>query len=442
MNGKFLMSSEIRILVVEDSKEKKERVVELLSARLSEFSPSFDVASDYNLAVDKLKTESFDLVILDLLIPIKNRPPTVENAQSLVEMMFAGDVLPPAHIIGLTEFSEAAEKVSSFFSDKLLALELFDWTDDDWADKISEKIAYVVRSKYASVNFHNSHFSTDLLILTARYENEYRPIVDGIIWDTEPIQKSIHFPSYHFSSGRMRIDDALILRTAVLCIGEMGTAAAACVTAQALNIYRPRTVAMLGMCCGFNIKESAKPIGLGDVLIAREVGSWETGKYDENTGGYHNRADTRGIEGHFRTLVSNAVESSKDLLLPECASYLKRASTKSLRKKFDMAAIPKFHLGLVVSGSSIVADKNIISEIVRRQPNALGLDMELYGVYKAVEKCLGKKPLVIGIKGVADFGTGTKHDGIQPYASVLSLLTLIAILKKLYADFTNLRPVS
>jgi nucleoside phosphorylase len=97
--------------------------------------------------------------------------------------------------------------------------------------------------------------------------------------------------------------------------------------------------------------------------------------------------------------------------------------------------VPEIKYGLVVSGSSVVADVAQIEEIMARQSGAIGLEMEIFGIYTAVQKSIGsKKPAVLGIKGVADFGDGEKHDHIQAHASILSFYTMLALLRKLYGD--------
>jgi len=89
----------------------------------------------------------------------------------------------------------------------------------------------------------------------------------------------------------------------------------------------------------------------------------------------------------------------------------------------------------MVSGSTIIAGPEMVTEIIKRCPNALGLDMEVLGVFTAAKSCGGAKPAVFAIKSVADFGSN-KGDGalddIQPVASVLSFLAFYEFLKESY----------
>ena len=70
--------------------------------------------------------------------------------------------------------------------------------------------------------------------------------------------------------------------------------------------------------------------------------------------------------------------------------------------------------------SYVVAHDVKGDEIINRFPNALGLEMEIFGFFKAIELAVGAKPAMMAVKGVADFGDGSKHKLFQPLASRLS----------------------
>jgi nucleoside phosphorylase len=197
---------------------------------------------------------------------------------------------------------------------------------------------------------------------------------------------------------------------------------------------------MLGMCCGFSDERCASPSKLGDVIVARETASWEEGKYIELVRGdrafFRKRPVIRAIDDVFRVPVTSAIEGAADHIAPYYSRFLSSASSKELRRKYfgKIRDRPEVKLGMLVSGSSVIADEKMIGEILDRNPAAIGLDMEIFGVYTAAQKCLEQKPSVVGIKGVADFGTVEKHDDIQEYASVMSLFVLLGILNKCYRD--------
>jgi nucleoside phosphorylase len=85
-----------------------------------------------------------------------------------------------------------------------------------------------------------------------------------------------------------------------------------------------------------------------------------------------------------------------------------------------------------VSGSSLIADEKKIAEIIKRHPRAIGLEMENYALYTAIDFLPGLKPCKLAIKGVADFGDGQKKDDVQKLASTFSAITFFKILDALH----------
>ena len=431
------MAKSLRILVVEDSSEKYSRVNQLLSDRLPGIYCQFSWAKNYNQAFKELNDSLFDLVILDLRIPLSNGTVSAENSRALIELMNAGDILPVLHVIGLTEYRDAAREEKKYFEENMLTLELFSWTSSTWADRLAAKIRYIVKSKAAVLNYSINNFESDLLIMIARYENEYKPILKRIKWQAPPVSRSSYFPAHHYASGRLIIDAGRSLRTTCLCIGEMGSTAAAALTSQAITIFRPQLVTMLGMCCGFKSPKSASPALLGDILFARATASWEEGKYLELQGGdlrfFQNRAVVRTVDNDLTPILISCVEAAKDELRPLSVNYINSNYVKAIKRECgdDMRAVPDYKVGMIVSGSSVIADTAKTDEIISRLPNALGLDMEIFGIFTAAQTAVGKKPSVFAVKGVADFGTGAKHKRTQAMASVLAFYGLIGILRKL-----------
>jgi len=101
------------------------------------------------------------------------------------------------------------------------------------------------------------------------------------------------------------------------------------------------------------------------------------------------------------------------------------ASHKNLRSveelKGHVRTKPKISLGKLLSGLSVVSDHEKVDLVLTRAPSALGLEMEIFGVYSAL-RCLKVLPIeFIAIKGVADFGIEKDQnlfDPVQPIASV------------------------
>jgi nucleoside phosphorylase len=138
------------------------------------------------------------------------------------------------------------------------------------------------------------------------------------------------------------------------------------------------------------------------------------------------------VNDRLDQVISSLVESGMDGLRSEMKGVWNERKSVSLRKKFkeDAAQFPDIKYGLLVSGSSVIAHDVKGDEIITRFTNAIALEMEIYGAYTAVDKIVGAKPVVLGIKGVADFGDGSKHKEFQSLASRLSYCVAKTIFEK------------
>lgn len=434
------MLRDLKILVVDDSNEKYQRVMNELNKRLRTVQCKFSSATDYHSAVRRLSNSNFDIVILDLLLPLGAGAPSLDNSRALIALMMAEELFPAPHIIGLTEHVSAAEGEKKYYAENMFSLELFEWDAYAWADRIAAKINYLEKSKRAAVSYANNSYETDLLIVSARYENEFKPILSTMKWEAAPMKKSVYFPGLECAIGRLIVDKGISLRVVFVCANEMGVAPAAAITSHAINVYRPRLVIALGMCCGFSVPQCSSPSLFGDVLVARESASWEEGKYAElpdKRRVFRNKSVVQKVDNLIGPAVQTCIEMASDSIVPAFKKYLASKKPQEIKSSYgkQIRGTPEIKYGMVVSGSSVVADSQQTAEIIARHPEAIGLEMEIFGVYTAVDKSIGqRKPSVLGIKGVADFGDGDKHDKIQAHASILAFYTMLSILRKLYGE--------
>jgi nucleoside phosphorylase/CheY-like chemotaxis protein len=428
------MTPEIKILVVDDNEEKRSRVTAILYEKLAPRRVYVGEAANYEEALSALQQRFFDLVVLDLLLPAAGQPPSEITSRALISLILQGRLLPPMHIIGLTEFPEAKEKERQFYDENLFALEHYAHGDVGWADRIIGKVKYLMRSKNAAIQFQNNSYDLDVFVLAARYENEYLPVRRKLFSRVESERHPIWGGSIALGSIKRR--DRRSLDAGLACVGEMGMAPTAAVAAQAITVFRPRLIAMLGMCCGFATAGCSSPRKLMDAIIVRQVACWEEGKYVEQTESgseFRNRSKTRMVDDLIRDEVEAVVERSSETITPPLKKFAQQREYEGIRKHFGAAVrdVPDVRFGTLVSGSSVIADEAAVGEILQRHPAAIGLDMEIFGLYTAADRCLGQRPSVLGIKGVADFGHAAKDDFAQKGASIVSAEVFKSVLANL-----------
>lgn len=128
------------------------------------------------------------------------------------------------------------------------------------------------------------------------------------------------------------------------------------------------------------------------------------------------------VDRELDSLISSLEETEMSAFKEAMKHTWSESGSIRLRRKFsaDTGDFPEAKFGLLVSGSSVIAHDVKGDEIIDRFPSALGLEMETFAIYKAASLAVGVRPVVLSIKGVADFGDGSKHKKFQSLASRLS----------------------
>lgn len=190
-------------------------------------------------------------------------------------------------------------------------------------------------------------------------------------------------------------------------------------------------VVMLGMCAGFE----EKGVSILDCIVATESSCWQDGKYEK--GRLDPRSKNRNSD--LRTIIDELVEKYDSSFGTLTRSFSKQDEFISIRAELGdvVAVIPKVRGGMMLSGSSIVASTEVRAEIELHHGTALGLEMEIYSLYTACARSMGRKPNYFAIKGVADFADGAKKDRAQKLASEFSAHTFLRILNAGEASFYN-----
>lgn len=197
----------------------------------------------------------------------------------------------------------------------------------------------------------------------------------------------------------------------IVRIQQTGMAPAASIAASAILAFRPKLIAMTGVCGGREDKTE-----LGDIVVTTQTFDYEAGKIEKDK--KRDRPKPKSISEDFRIAIAEINASIKELL--PCIPSTKTQNTVGLRLKI--------HLGEMASGSSVVCNKDKINELTEKHDDVRGVDMEAYGVAYAADRM---HTTWLVIKGIQDFGDGNKNKTekfyrqCSAYASALLLQTYI-----------------
>ncbi len=122
----------MKVLIADDTDAKAAAVESVLRAALATRPVDIRRSKSFRGAVKQLEEEVFDLLILDLVMPVRDgeAPSGTAGKQVLSELLDGSACHPPSHIICLTAFSEAATTLRTDAEKKLVHVVVYDETSD------------------------------------------------------------------------------------------------------------------------------------------------------------------------------------------------------------------------------------------------------------------------------------------------------------------------
>ena len=404
----------IRVLLADDDREKTSRIVSVLeSAGIPR--AQIDVVQTSNHAREKLTTFQYDLLILDVALPkrAEDRPDRQGGIELLEEILDRDVFLRPQHVLGLTAYEDLKGAFDRRFSAQNWLLDRYGPADVGWAERLKAHTQYILKADAQSAPLAAG---SDIAIVTALDHPELTAVRKlNWNWKTPEMVGGV---TYAYS-GELE-SKGKSLSVVAAAAPSMGMVSAALLTARIIEAFRPRMLIMAGICAGV-----PDDCAIGDVLLADPTWDWQMGKY-------------------FQAKFQQAPEQI-DVPVEVAQSFVQLSHDRS--RLFEIhdgflgekpRSPPALLSGPVASGSSVLADEKIFSEIKQQHRKLLGIDMELYGVYAASKHAATPRPITFGMKSVCDFGDGLKNNKYQPYAAYISANVIAAFCEKFGRDLTKL----
>jgi CheY-like chemotaxis protein len=139
----------IQILIVDDNPSKQNKIKETILD--NHFINESDISIAYCVkeARKVLYSNNFDLMILDLVLPIeKNGECEATNgANFLNEIQISPSINPPIHIVGLSGYKEQVAAFTERFSMKLWNLIDYEENSSSWQDQLNSIIYHLVKTR-------------------------------------------------------------------------------------------------------------------------------------------------------------------------------------------------------------------------------------------------------------------------------------------------------
>lgn len=392
----------ISVLVVDDDSSKRERAIALLEDSLGASNLRHASAISASAAVHMLESDEFDLLILDLNLPIReDEPPTPEGGIKLLRQIVRAGVRlrRPRYILGLTAYANLAGTFAAEFRAETWQVVKYDAQTTAWQESIRNLATHILETKLSRGGLC---YDQDLAIVCALQSVELEAVLSlPANWEIT----RIHGDDTIYHRGTFANDKHSVHVVAAAAV-EMGTAAAACLTMKTIVAFRPRYVAHCGIAAGTTG-------AFGDILIADQSWDYGAGKIkatDSDQSLFSPAPNYIPIDAELKEKLQYFKTHRRDILDRIRSSAPMGAPQQALQA----------HLGPVATGAAVVEDEEVIRSIMRLNRKVVGVEMETYGVYLACRTAAEPKPKCFAAKSVCDFGKPPKTDEYQRYAAYTS----------------------
>lgn len=195
---------------------------------------------------------------------------------------------------------------------------------------------------------------------------------------------------------------------------RMGLVDASIISARAIELLSPRLICMSGICAGFSGEVEIGTLIVSDVCWEHQAGKWA--------------GDTFKLE-HYDIGLENDIRSKLSQFIERCSPF--ESYKTDMHSDQDVLKQPVV-LKPTVTGSAVIASEDRILDIKAQHRKLGGLDMEMFGLYRARELSMSK-PICFGAKTVVDLADSAKGDSIHTYGAVLSARFTIDAIRELLA---------
>ncbi|WP_229202615.1 phosphorylase family protein [Rhizobium rhizogenes] len=402
------------MLIVEDDNQKYNRVhavLEQAGVASSDIMHVIAAAPAYDL----LRQAQFDLMLLDVNIPRRLgdiKPHRGGGLELLKDLGRDSDLRRPTYIVGLTAYEDVVAEFGSAFEDQLWSLVHYKESSDQWIAQLLVKVNYI-QAANRSRNFSDGEtYGSDLAIITALDTVEF-DAVQSLPLSWEPLR--LQHDETRYLAGTLATSTgtkSIIAASAP----RMGIPASGILSSKIIHQFRPRFVAMVGICAGRKGK-----VSLGDVIVAEPTWDWGSGKISSENGEPKFLPSPHQLDMDPDTAALLKAMTKDEVVL----ASIKKAS-RGNKPNTELKA----HLGPLVSGAAVLAHKPTFDQLLDQHRGILGVDMEAYAVAAAALGSAKPRPKFLIVKGVSDFADENKDDDYQEFAASVSANFLLTAAKE------------
>lgn len=377
----------MKILVLEDKKDKLDEVVSFLDSLA--LGANIEVTRTLNDYFRTIARSAYDLIIVDLMVPRSAVSPDHEDVTSEIveETRHHSCANHRTPIMALTAYEATADQQYVDLNTKGITVVTYQPGDQRWRRALGE----MVTSCLPETKF-------DFVILCALPKEASAYELAGYLVEEEQLISGL-------SCRRLAIGDR---KGAIVTAPRMGLVTAAILATQAIERFSPSLIAMSGICGGTS---KAK---IYDVVIPEACHQNDTGKW--TAAGFQPEIYTVQLEHATRQRIQNLISRDSFRRSIECNLNIARSEYPDGVETLSLNVM----LAPASSGSAVLADEEMASQVSAQQRKLHAFEMESYAVYESARLSSRQHLSYFSAKAVVDNGNASKGDRFHRVASIIS----------------------
>lgn len=400
----------MKLLIVDDSHVKVEKVA--IAIQKAGIPVLISHETNAMSARQRLRMEEFDLLLIDLQLPdVAGAIPNQAGGLNFFDITVNDPkAILPAEILFVT--SEGGLEKNGRLEVERRGSALCVVSDGlcDWINILVGQLQFAAKRASRKI------LPADMVIITALGSELDAVLALNFGWNSFRLSGDptlYHRGEINTQQGKVYIVAASALRK--------GMAASAVVATKLVLKFKPKILAMTGICAGVKGKAN-----LGDVIVGDPTWDWGSGKHAQTEEG---------------SLIFRVSPKQSDLnvgIATRCDEIARCPQFKRhVRANWEGNVPPgtfNCHIGPMASGASVIANSSIAEEISNQNRDLIAIEMEAFAVMVAAEYATTNPLLSIAVKSVCDYADKDKRDDWQDYAAYTSAQFVAELARRHFSE--------
>ena len=378
----------MKILIMDDSQDKRDQIRDVLTGMCGLSPEEIDQADDINKGRKLLFEHQYDLLILDLVLPLNHGEDIIPDRgeRFIEEFDRYARLNKPLVIIGLTAYEDKYDQMKQLYENKLWDLIQYHQNSTDWMDILQRAVQKAFDLRAAILKSVLVADKFDVGIICARSEEfvQMERAFDNQ-WQAFDVSPTAGLTLKWMEKLNRQAEK---IRLVACCCGQDGMTATAAAATYLYIHFGVREIYMTGHCAGFPGHAEN-----GDLFVAMSEYDYLHEKIDEEEG---------------------KSEAQHTPYVIPCSNSLRLQVETFIREN----SFPyKVHVSGGACGPYLVTSEPLLMEsLLKRDSHLRGLDTEGYGLYSA-QYMLGGDRLCLLIKCIGNPEDDKRHHDECAYKS-------------------------